>query len=46
MSAPFYLGVSAAAADAAEDDQRDDNDPGASIVKKIAKAVVHQKVLR
>ena len=40
------LGVSAAAAGAEQDDQGDDNDPGAVVVKKVAKAVIHQKVLR
>ena len=36
----------AAAAGAEQDDQGDDDDPGAVIVKEMAKAVVHQKVLR
>ena len=39
----FALAVAGAAE---EDDQGDDNDPGAVIVKEVAKAVVHQKVLR
>ena len=34
------------AAGAEEDDQGDDDDPGAVIVKEMAKAVIHQKVLR
>lgn len=31
---------------AEEDDQCDNDDPGAVIVKEVAKAVVHKKVLR
>ena len=38
--------ASAAAAGAEEDDQGNDEDPGAVIIKKMAKAVIHQKVLR
>ena len=38
--------ASAAAAGAEEDDQGNDEDPGTVVVKKVAKAVIHQKVLR
>ena len=43
MRQPFPLAVAGAAE---EDKQGDHNDPGAVIVKEVAKAVVHQKVLR